>query len=151
MKKAINASLFHCIATASTPHMHVHCPDGKESWCRFKKDQAKITNTYRPSKGIPLHVLKAIKPVYARLSEDRLLEQCLHGKTQNQNESLTAMTWDRAPKETFVRSEIIETAVFDAIANFNVGADAEIRILKELDVDPGEHMETACTKKISVD
>ena len=26
MKKAINASLFHCIATANKPHMHVHCP-----------------------------------------------------------------------------------------------------------------------------
>ena len=37
MKKAINASLFHCVATANTPHMHVHCPTGKESWCRFKK------------------------------------------------------------------------------------------------------------------
>ena len=146
MKKAINASLFHCVATANTPHMHVHCPDGKESWCRFKKDVAANTKTYRPSKGIPLSVLKEVKPVYARLSEDRLLEQCLHGKTQNQNESLNAMIWDRAPKETFVGPKIIETAAYDAIANFNIGADAAIRILKELGVDPGEHMEAACSK-----
>ena len=89
MKEAINASLFHCLATANTPHMHVYCP----------------------SKGIPLSVLKEIKPVYIRLSEESLLEQCLHGKTQNQNESLNAMIWDRAPKETFVGSKLLETAV----------------------------------------
>ena len=147
MKEAINASLFHCLATTSTPHMHVYCPDGKESWCRFKTDKAANAHTYRPSKGIPLSVLKEIKPVYERLSEDSLLEQCLHGKTQNQNESLNAMIWDRAPKETFVGSSFIETAVSDAIAHFNIGADAAILIMKGLDIVPGEHMETACVKK----
>ena len=44
--KAINASLFHCVATASTPHTHVHCPDGKESWGHFKKYATETTNTY---------------------------------------------------------------------------------------------------------
>ena len=146
MKQAINASLFHCIAKADTPHMHVHCPDGKDSWCRFKKDKAANTNTYRPSKGLPLNVIKEVKPVYVRLSQDSLLEQCLHGKTQNQNESLNGMIWERAPKVTFVGSGIIETASYDAIAHFNIGTDASRRILKELGIEAGEHTKNACKR-----
>ena len=39
MKKAIDASFFHCIATQETPHFHVHCPDGIYSWCKYQKDK----------------------------------------------------------------------------------------------------------------
>ena len=146
MKQAIDASFFHCIATANSPHMHVHCPDGKDSWCRFKQDKAANTNTYKPSKGLPMSVIKEVKPVYVRLSQDSLLEQCLHGKTQNQNESLNAMIWDRAPKETFAGSSTVETAAYDAIAHFNTGAEASVRILKELGIEVGEHTKDACKK-----
>jgi hypothetical protein len=52
--------------------------------------------------GLPMPVIEKIKPIYQRLSQDDLLEKCLHGKTQNQNESLTAMIWQRVPKEIFV-------------------------------------------------
>ncbi len=146
MKKSIDASLFHCIATKEQAHFHVHCPDGKDSWCKFKRDQAENTNTYKPTAGIPKEVLKEIRPIYARLSEKSLLEQCLHGKTQNQNESLNAMIWQRAPKELFVGSECIETANYDAIAHFNIGATASVKILEKLDIPPGQHTIQACSK-----
>ena len=45
---------------------------------------------------------------------------------QNQNEALNKMIWGRAPKETFIGSQEIETAAFDAIANSNIGATARI-------------------------
>lgn len=74
MKKAINACLFHCIATKEETHMHIHYPDWKDSWCRFKKDKATKELTYKPTAGIPKAVLKEIKTVFARLSERSLLE-----------------------------------------------------------------------------
>ena len=57
------------------------------------------------------------------------------------------MIWDRALKETFVGSNLIETAVLDAIACFNIGADPSIMIMKGLDIVPGQQMEKACVKK----
>ena len=36
----------------------------------------------------PWKLLLKLKPEYLRLSDDTLLEKCLHGKTQNQNEAL---------------------------------------------------------------
>ena len=83
MKKAIDASFFHCIATKETPHFHVHCPDGIDSWCKYQKDKITKEKSYQPSAGVPNHIIKEVKPVYARLSEKALLEQCLHGKTKS--------------------------------------------------------------------
>ena len=34
-------------------------------------------------------VYEKIRPVWLRLSENYLLEKCLHGRTQNANEALT--------------------------------------------------------------
>ena len=97
-----------------------------------------------------MNVVKEVKPVYARLSEDSLLEQCLHGKTQNQNEALNKMIWERAPKETFIGSQGIETAVYDTIANFNIGATASSRVLQYLGIEAGKHTLDGC-KKIDLD
>ena len=36
-----------------------------------------------------------LKPILAELSDESLLERCLHDKTQNQNESFIPMIWDR--------------------------------------------------------
>ena len=150
MKTSINASFFHCIATKDTPHFHVHCPDGADSWCRFKQDKVTMKKTYKPSTGVPINVVKEVKPIDARLSEDTLLEQCLHGKTQNQNESLNKMIWERAPKETFIGSQGIETAMYDVVANFNIGATASSRVLRYLGIEPGKHTLDGC-KKIDLD
>ena len=55
------------------------------------------------------------------------------------------MIWERAPKATFAGSKTIHIAVYDAIANFNIGADASVRILTELNIDPGEYTQDACS------
>lgn len=92
MKKAIYASLFHC-ASSQERNLHGHCPDGPDSWCQYKKDTINKTKLYKPGPGLPLDIIKELKPIYLRLSEDELFERCLDGKTQNQNESLNGMIW----------------------------------------------------------
>lgn len=92
MKSAIYASLFHG-ASSDRRNLHQYCPNGPESWCRYKQDKANNTDLYTPGPGLPDDIIKLIKPIYARLSADTLLSKCtcLDGKTQNRNGSLNGM------------------------------------------------------------
>jgi hypothetical protein len=137
MKKSIHAALFHC-ASSKENNYHVHCPDGPESWCKFKKDKANSTNEYKAGPGLPKDVLKVVKPVFERLSEDSLLDKCLDGKTQNQNESLNGMIWDNLPKTVFVGSDTLHLRIYNAVATFNIGCQASLNILKEAGIEPGK-------------
>ena len=77
---------------------HDHCPDGEQSWCRYKRDKDTGESTYIPGAGLPLKiVLRHLKPMFANLSKEELLSRCLHGKTQNNNESFNGTAWDRLP------------------------------------------------------
>ena len=89
MKKSAAAVLFHVASTDEKP-WHDHCPDGTDSWwCRYKKGRAMGTNTFVHGKGLSLEVIRHAKPIFDDLQRDSLLTKCLHGKTENQNESLT--------------------------------------------------------------
>ena len=103
METAISASLFHC-ASPNRRNVHHHCPDGLGSWCCFKQDKANKTNNYVPGPGLPDNVTELVQPILIRLSNKELLSKCLDGKTQNQNESLNGMIWNRIPKNVFVGS-----------------------------------------------
>ncbi|KAK3751312.1 hypothetical protein QZH41_007109 [Actinostola sp. cb2023] len=137
MKKAIHASLFHC-ASSKERDLHHHCPNGPDSWCRRNKDIANKTHLYKPGAGLPVHIINELKPIYARLSDDVLLERCLDGKTQNQNESLNGMIWDHLPKGVFVGSDTLNLGVFDAVGHFNIGCQSALNVLINLGMDPGK-------------
>ena len=76
------------------------------------------------------------------LSRDNLLEKCLHGRTQNANESFNGMVWQRIPKVTYVGLDLLHFCVFDAVAHFNIGWKATVLIFEKLSVIPGRY----CTK-----
>uniref|UniRef100_A0A0B7BM13 Uncharacterized protein n=1 Tax=Arion vulgaris TaxID=1028688 RepID=A0A0B7BM13_9EUPU len=52
--------------------------------------------------GLPDAVIKFIETVFKDLVDENLLRKCIHGKTQNTNECLNKLIWDRCPKEYFV-------------------------------------------------
>lgn len=119
MKKAIWATIKHKSSTDEEPH-HKDCPSGLDSWCTYQV--AKATNSlekyiHKP----PLHadVLTAITPIYEELSKNDLLERCLGGFTQNQNESFNNLTWSFAPKVTFTGITTVEIAAYLASSIFN--------------------------------
>ena len=89
-----------------------------------------------------------VKPIYARLSSDDLLKKCLDGKTQNANESLNGMIWNRLPKTVFVGASVLSFGVYDAVAHFNIGTKAAENVLKELGMEPGRFF-LAGMKKIN--
>jgi len=131
MKKAIHASFLHC-ASSEGRDLHTHCPTGPSSWCGYKRDR----NSFKHGPGLPDAVIAKVKPVYQRLSEDSLLEKCLHGKTQNQNETTNGMVWERIPEEVFVGADLLEFGSFDAVSHFNIGARTVLLLLKALKIFP---------------
>ena len=47
---------------------------------------------------MPSDILQAIKPIYEDLSKDELLQRCVEGLTQNNNESFNQNVWKVIPK-----------------------------------------------------
>ena len=91
-----------------------------------------------------MDVIMKVRYIFEELSEDSELQKCLHGKTQNANESFNRMIWDRIPKQTFVSLTQLKIGVYDAVAYFNIGAKASLDIFKELSMEPGFHMIAGC-------
>ena len=79
------------------------------------------------------------------MSHEDLLSKCLHGLTQNQNESFNAMIWDILRKSRYVSFTPLQFGVYDAVANFNIGRKASVLIL-ELGMIPGKYTLTGCQK-----
>ena len=141
MKKTILASLFHCASSEKNKWHTAYCPEGENSWCGFMRDRAKGSNEYKHYNGLPTPVLTAIKPIYARLSNDELLVKCLDCKTQNQNESFNGRIWNRLPKQVFVGSDVLHLGVYDAVSHFNIGSNAAIKTLEKMGITTGDYLE----------
>lgn len=93
MRRAIWASYFHTLSTDDKPQ-HSLCPKGKHPWCRYNKAQ-ELKTTYTHKNSLPEAIMLAIKPISKDLTKDELLKRCLHGKTQNPNESFNSCIWKR--------------------------------------------------------
>ena len=144
MKEAILASLFHC-GSNKDHALHGRCPKGASSWCKYQQAVANGNKKdYKPGVGLPNTIINQMKPVYERLSDDDLLQKCLHGKTQNQNECLNGMIWQRVPKEVYVGRDILELGMYDAIAHFNMGSKTVLKLFELLDIAPGKYTEEGC-------
>ena len=143
MKKAIHAGLMHCASRESRP-LHDHCPAGSTSWCKYQTDKANRTKLYKHGPGLPVELIAKLKPEYARLSDDSLFKKCLHGKTQNQNEALNGMIWQCVSKEVYVGREILQMGLYDAVAYFNIGRSAVLKLFHALGIRPGKVTETSC-------
>ena len=90
-------------------------------------------------------VADAIYQTFEDLS-DRNLTRCLHGGTQNQNEAINVLIWQRATKETHSGLNTVELAVFLAVSHFNDGASSISLVLQKLGINPGVHCKKACKK-----
>ena len=136
MQSAIRASMFH-IASSDDSNYHIYCPKTSDSWCQYSRDLVNETNLYKCGADISLDVISAIKPIYADLTKESDLEKCLHGLTQNSNESFNATIWERASKSIYCGREVLELAVYDAVANYIYGRRATLDIFELLNMKPG--------------
>ena len=86
MRSAILASFLH-IASSASNNYHGQCDRSPETWCQYQSDRIFNTNLYKLGKGLSLKVVKLVRPIYMDLINPKEIKKCLHGKTQNQNES----------------------------------------------------------------
>ena len=99
MNSAIKTSLYHVC------DYHDRCPKSDDTWSLYQKDKLNGTKDYKSKGALPLEIRSAIIPIYNNLTKPKMLEKCLHGKTQNANECFNGMIWERLPKTKYVGFE----------------------------------------------
>ena len=81
-------------------------------------------NSTHEDPPIPEAIVQLLKPVYARLGARGLLEKCVHGYTQNANESLHAVMWKHCPKVVHAGKVAVNTACPLAVCSWNDGVSS---------------------------
>ncbi|GFU84186.1 uncharacterized protein TNCV_3277971 [Trichonephila clavipes] len=131
MQTAVIAAFFHCCSTDKKP-MHGQCPSGSDTWCKYQKAKQEGKLYKHRTAGLPNSILNTVKTTYMDLCDQSLLEKCLHGKTQNANESFTGVLWSIIPKETFVELLTLQFGAFLAVLQFNDGSKGILSVLEYL-------------------
>ncbi|GFU72035.1 uncharacterized protein TNCV_1459291 [Trichonephila clavipes] len=137
MQQAIWAIFLHKLSTDEKPQ-HGFCPSDTDTWCKFKKAKL-LGETYHHKNSLPVDVVEAMRPVFRDLAKPELLKKCLHGGTQNPNESVNNVIWSRVPKKTFVQLEVLSLGTYDAVSSFNMGNVSKLEILRKMCIEPGDY------------
>ncbi|KAJ4425814.1 hypothetical protein ANN_27440 [Periplaneta americana] len=143
VRRAVWAIYFHKYSTDEEPY-HTLCPPGtdEDCWCGYNK--ASVTgNKYSHQHSLPPAVMDEIKPIFRDLSNQELLKKCLHGNTQNPNESFNHCIWERIPKTVFVGLKTLKQGVLDAVICFNDGCVSRLNVLESLGIEVGPNTKTA--------
>ena len=119
MKKAV-WTIFITLSTDENPQKHF-CLDGEFSLCKYQRTVWKNEKPPSHTPTIPTEIAPFVKTVFEKLSDDSLMQRCVLGATQNQNESFNSLIWSRCPKTEFCSLTIVETAVNMAVMVFNSG------------------------------
>ncbi|GFX53081.1 uncharacterized protein TNCV_1655401 [Trichonephila clavipes] len=115
MRKAVWAVYFHISSSDEEP-LNSFCPIGPNSWCKYQNQVVEgSVETFRHSNKLPVAVMDAIKPVFNDLSQPKLLQKCLGGKTQNNNESINSLIWKLCPKTLGCGRKIVDISTNEAI------------------------------------
>lgn len=117
MKKAVWAVYFHLVSTDYAPS-HALC---SEDWCKYLQASDKESYKHEKHTHVPSAIMDVIKPIFRDLAHPNLLMKCLHGGTQNPNESLNNVIWVRIPKNVFVQLNTLKLGAMDGAAVFNDG------------------------------
>ena len=149
MKKSVAAVLFHYSESTSSEERHKFCLRTEDSWCKFQADKLTGKSTYKEKITIPTAVRDVIKPIFKDLGDDKLLRKCLHGKTQNPNESLNQIIWKRCPKDIFVERTVLTLAVSSAVLHFNDGQRFLEKLFYKLQMNVGINVSEYCLRKDS--
>lgn len=138
MHEAIWATFDHYSSTDANPH-HERCPTGEESWCSYQRAQARNEAFQHDYKPLPSNVLDAIRPIYNDLSKETLLERCVGGFNQNNNESFNQLIWKISPKIVSSGAIVVNLAAYIAVGLFNEGSKSLLFYLNSIGVSCGHN------------
>ena len=63
---------------------HQFCPPGENSWCKWQKDVATGSTTYKVERTLPHSFFHELWPHFEALSNEALLKRCEKGYSQNE-------------------------------------------------------------------
>ena len=109
MQDAVWAGVYHSQPTDSSPQ-YQYLPSGQRSWYKFFRALANSEQSTPHSPTIHPDIVPPLKKVFERLSHPTLMERCLLGATQNQNESFNSTIWQHCPKRGFYSATTMEIA-----------------------------------------
>ena len=147
MKKSIIAILHHCSEHDDLEVRHRYCPQTAESWCKYQSYKITKHNRYKASISLPPAIKELLVSIFKDLSKDELLMKCCHSKTQNVNEALHGVIWQRCPKEVFTSRSVVEIAAASAAINYNEGAMGISNVLRRLGIFPGKFLKKIARRK----
>ena len=148
MRKAVAALLHHSTNDPDSEKRHSFCPRRPDSRCKHQKDKITGEETYKQKINIDPAVSKLIAPVfsYNDCGSETLLFKCLHGETQNVNESPNNLIWARCPKRVHVGNSTFKAAVASAVISFNDGAKGLLPVFYQLGIEPGNYTIEGCIR-----
>ena len=113
------------------------------------RDKAAGTNAPFVNKSHHLDqvFLEFLTPLFDCLSEKKLLKRCLPGLSQNANESVNSLVWNRCPKHRNRGIKSVETAAASAIMQFNIGAEGRHGIMEELEIPAAFYTKAGSRRK----
>ena len=143
MQKSIMAVLYHsCDIPAQRRHQF--CPEGENSWCSYKR----VSKTETKDHHLDEVFIDFLESEFKRLSDYSLLLRCLPGYSQNANESINSLVWNRCPKHKYRWPKTVEMAAMSAILQFNDGASAKEEVMERAGIPSGEFTAEISLKKI---
>ena len=72
MRNAIKAVLHHSVVMPDVKERHQYCPDGPESWCKYKRTGENPMEKYH----LDPPLLAFLTPTFNNLATDNLLKRC---------------------------------------------------------------------------
>ena len=104
-------------------------------------DETPETHTEKVVTLLKKEFLDILLPIYERLSNEDLLQrcsQCVDEVTQNANESLHQVIWNKCRKEVFVSKTRVELATIFRITEFNFSCrETVVQMQKDLGMSIG--------------
>ena len=139
MKKSIIAILYHCSENDNQDDQHKFCPRSADSWCSYQRDKHTGEYTHKVHVSLPAAITDLLKPIFRDLSSDELLQKCMHGFTQNSNESLHSVIWQKCPEIVYFERNVLEIATASAVIAYNDGAQGLHHVMRSLGLEPGHY------------
>ena len=149
MKTTISGVYHHMIKDEKMTlvQQHKHCPMNKSTWCKFWQDKLHNHGNYTEDSRIPEVFKSELKYLFDRLSHETLLQRCLKGLTQNQNESINNMLWSICSKRTFCGYRKLLLCVYETVTKFNQGAIMKSVLMKNIGCEPKHYMTNALQRE----
>ena len=108
------------------------------------------TKLYNEDNRLPEVFMAELNLIFMRLSKNDLLERCLKGLTQNQNEAIDGLLWSKCPKTKFCGARRVRIAESETVAFFNTGTGSKAVNLELCGVTPGAQTMRAHRKQDDV-